>query len=569
MVAEEHDCRRLIHLGEVADQLLHGVVAVPHERQVLVNRRILVLLLAGEVDALVEVTVAVPVVAAVVLHRYVEHEQRRVFPLVLVQLENLLVACAVADKIAHTTGVSGKIVLIILRFKAEEAVDVCAVPRGGQIGVNRRRLVAERIQTRGQIGHFALDEHLIRRAVVRQERHRIAGEELQLGVGGAAAEGRNSQLTADGVLLTLHQLVHIRHGVLVGLKRTDRAEIREGFVHDHDQIGRFRALFAGEFALCGRKRVRAVALRLLDKRAGRAAQEVENLAVLAAGLPEGQSGADRLDAGVGDERQHEHARQRKQSAEVPALVHLEAALHQAHAHAEQHSRRRGAEHGKLHRCRVALGNVSCRADGGNVAQHDRRAAEQHNVVVDHAVDHRNCHAEAYADTHVAADQIRRGVNRHIADPALKKRLLERDDAALDHVFHQDQADSRRRQEQQHVMHEQNRRVQPRVIFRKRVVAAPRTQHQRHECACGQPVRDGRLIHQRALAQQGMEQQEKRNEQQYIYTDFVRISSGFVLNLVFNAQKSCSFRRNGKAAVVLPQRLLKSLEFMPQAFLLRG
>ena len=118
------------------------------------------------------------------------------------------------------------------------------------------------------------------------------------------------------------------------------------------------------------------------------------------------------------------------------------------------------------------------------------------------------------------------------------------------------------------MHKQNRRVQPRVIFRKRVVAAPRTQHQRHECACGQPVRDGRLIHQRALAQQGMEQQEKRNEQQYIYTDSVRISSGFVLNLVFNAQKSCSFRRNGKAAVVFPQRLLKSLEFMPQAFLLR-
>ena len=250
-------------------------------------------------------------------------------------------------------------------------------------------------------------------------------------------------------------------------------------------------------------------------------------------------------------------------------MYLEAALHQAHAHAEQHSRRRGAEHGKLHRCGVALGNVGCRADGGNVAQHDRRAAEQHNVVVDHAVDHRNCHAEAYADTHVAADQIRRGVNRHIADPALKKRLLERDDAALDHVFHQDQADSRRRQEQQYVMHKQNRRVQPRVIFRKRVVAAPRTQHQRHECACGQPVRDGRLIHQRALAQQGMEQQEKRNEQQYIYTDSVRISSGFVLNLVFNAQKSCSFRRNGKAAVVFPQRLLKSLEFMPRAFLLRG
>lgn len=67
----------------------------------------------------------------------------------------------------------------------------------------------------------------------------------------------------------------------------------------------------------------------------------------------------------------------------------------------------------------------------------------------------------------------------------------------------------------------------------------------------------------------MEQQEKRNEQQYIYTDSVRISSGFVLNLMFNAQKSCSFRRNGKAAVVFLQRLLKSLEFMPRAFLLRG
>ena len=35
------------------------------------------------------------------------------------------------------------------------------------------------------------------------------------------------------------------------------------------------------------------------------------------------------------------------------------------------------------------------------------------------------------------------------------------------------------------------------------------------------------------------------------------------------QKHLCFGFNGKAAVVFPQRLLKSLEFMPQAFLLRG
>ena len=567
MVAEEHDGGRLVHLGEVVDEFLHGIVAVPHERQVLVNRRVLVLLLAGEVDALVEVAVAVPVVAAVVLHRHVEHKQGSVLVLVLVQLENLLVACAVADIIAHAASIRRKIVLIILLVKAEEAVDVGAVPRGGQVRVNSRRLVAERIQTRGQIGHFALDEHLICRAVVRQERHRIASEELQLGVGGAAAEGRNGQLAADRVLLTLHQLVQVRHRVLIGLEVADRAEIREGFVHDNDQIGRFRALFAAEFALCGREGIRAVTVRLLDKRAGRASQEVENLAVLAAGLPESQSGADRLDARIGDDGQHKHARQRKQSAEVPALVYLEAALHQAHTQTEQHSRSDRTEHGKLHRRRISFGYVGCCADGGNVAQHDRRAAEQHDVVVDQAVNHRNGHAEAHADTHVAADQIGNSVNRHIAHPSLEKRLLERDNAAFYHVFDQNQADSRRRQEQQHVMHEQDRRVQPRVLFRERVVSAPRTQHQRHECACRQPVLDGRLEHQRAFAEQRMEQQEKRNEQQHICADSVRISSGFALNLAFNAQISCSFRRNGKAAVVFPQRLSVT-EFMPQESPLR-
>ena len=71
------------------------------------------------------------------------------------------------------------------------------------------------------------------------------------------------------------------------------------------RLGVFVPLFAGKFALCGRKRVRAVALRLLDKRAGRAAQEVENLACTGGWTARKPVRCRPSDAGVGDERQHE------------------------------------------------------------------------------------------------------------------------------------------------------------------------------------------------------------------------------------------------------------------------
>ena len=410
--------------------------------------------------------------------------------------------------------------------------------------MDRGGMVAEGIQTGGQIGGAALDIHLIRRAVVRQKCHRITGEELQLGVGGAAAEGGYGQAAADGVLLPLQQLAEVGDGVLVGLHRTDHAEIRKGFVHDHDQIGCPGAFLTGVFVCERSQLVCAVPLGLLDERVGRAAQEIEDLTVLTAGLPEGQSGADALDAGIGDDAEDEHARQREQAAEVPACMQLPAALHQAYAQAEQHRRGSRTQHGKLDRGRVALRYVGCRADGGNIAQHNRCAAEQHNIMVDHAVQQGDRHADAQADPHAAEQQQQDGVNRHIADPALKEGLLERDHAALDHVFDQNQADSRRGQKQQQIVQHQHGRGG----------LGPRAQQQWHEGARQQPVVDHRLIVQRALAQQGIEQHRECNGQQNVTGDFVWISLIIFGFFTFEGQKRVSFRATGKSRCGMPQRL---------------
>ena len=215
--------------------------------------------------------------------------------------------------------------------------------------MHRDRLVVLRLQTADKARHGALDVHLIRRAAERQERHRVAGQELELGVRRAAAEGRNEQIARHGVLRALLKAVHERHIVLVGLEIAHHAEVGERLVHDNDDVGRVRALLA----LVGRgervKRVRTVPLGCADDGLAGAAQEVVELAVRAARRPEIDARARDAEAVVnGIRRECDHDK-RAAAPHIPPVEQLPAALHQADEHAVQHRRAHAAQHGQLDR----------------------------------------------------------------------------------------------------------------------------------------------------------------------------------------------------------------------------
>ena len=162
MVAEENDRGILGNVCKIADKLLHRLVRAAHERQVGVDLLIPARVLAGQADLLLKGRISLALIAAMVLHGDVEQEERLSLRLVLVQLDDLLIACAVAHAAADALDIAREAVLVALLVEAERLIDLRAVPRGRQIRVHRDRLVILRLQSADKARHLALDVHLIR-----------------------------------------------------------------------------------------------------------------------------------------------------------------------------------------------------------------------------------------------------------------------------------------------------------------------------------------------------------------------------------------------------------------------
>ena len=99
MVAEHDDHRRLVHLPEVGDQIFNGLIRQLQQRKILI-RLAAVVALAGHVAF--EILVGI---AAVILHGDVEQKQRFPFLLLLVEPDDLLIICLVADHVPVALGV--------------------------------------------------------------------------------------------------------------------------------------------------------------------------------------------------------------------------------------------------------------------------------------------------------------------------------------------------------------------------------------------------------------------------------------------------------------------------------
>ena len=262
-------------------------------------------------------------------------------------------------------------------------------------------------------------------------------------------------------------------------------------------------------ALVGRgervKRVRTVPLGCADDGLACAAQEVVELAVRAARRPEIDARARDAEAVVHDIRRQCDHDKRAAAPHIPAVEQLPAALHQADEHAVQHRRAHAAQYGQFDRCGVALRDVRRRADGEHIAQHDRRAAEQHDVVVDEAVQQADRHADTDREPAACGDEVGGGIQADIAQPPLPERLLESHAAALDHVLDRNHAHRRCAAEQQQVMQQCERHGR----------LLPRTQHERQKRRQRKQLRGLVEEGQRAFVQDGPENRREAQRQQHV------------------------------------------------------
>ena len=119
--------------------------------------------------------------------------------------------------------------------KAEALVGDGPVPAGGQIGVESGRLIALAPSQGCQGGHALLHIQLIGHRVRRLEESGEAGEVLKLHTGRAAAGDRGVHPALDGVL---GHGVAEGSGVLLQLQPLKNGQVREGLVHDGDDVHR-------------------------------------------------------------------------------------------------------------------------------------------------------------------------------------------------------------------------------------------------------------------------------------------------------------------------------------------
>ena len=295
MVAEQEDHGGLLHLGEVVDQILEGLVALVHQGEVLVHRLEAVFQLPGEPHLLGQVRPR-HLIGRVVLHGHVEEEQGLPLLLLLVPADQVLIVAPVGDVAGarvppHVRPIL-EIALEIDLIEAVVGVHRGPVPAGGAVGVGGDGGIPQGLHLAHQGGVAGGDVHLVGHRAGGEEGGGVAGEELVLRVGGGAAEHGGVGVALDGVL---GEGAEKGHGVHVGLHPGEDGEIGEGLVHDHDHVhrpdapvrrGRRIGGVAGALPGQGRQRLLGVAVRLLHLHVFQAHGEVEHQAV-APGRPHG------------------------------------------------------------------------------------------------------------------------------------------------------------------------------------------------------------------------------------------------------------------------------------------
>ena len=175
-------------------------------------------------------------IAAVVLDGDVEQEQRLPFLLVLKLPDNLFKVGLVAD-VAVLEGLGHiHVVAALVGVEAQPGVGPVSLPRGPLPGVEGQGGIALRLQNGGQGGGGPQHILLVGDAARGQEGHGVAGEELELGVAGAAAKRGNVEHAA---LQSVGQVLEELRALIVRMQVLVDGEIREGLVHDGDDRGLF------------------------------------------------------------------------------------------------------------------------------------------------------------------------------------------------------------------------------------------------------------------------------------------------------------------------------------------
>ena len=149
--------------------------------------------------------------------------------------------------------------------------------------------VAQGLHLGPQVGGAVGDIEMEGDRALRQEGHGVSGEEFVLRVGGGAPKDGGIGGAPDGVL---RQAVEEGHGVFVGLQAEDLREVREGLVHDDDEVDGLRPVNLRRGAPLlrlqgdGAQGLLGVVLRGLHPAVAQADRKVEDKAV-APGGPQG------------------------------------------------------------------------------------------------------------------------------------------------------------------------------------------------------------------------------------------------------------------------------------------
>ena len=198
MVAEEDDLHRLFHALEILDQVLHRLVGLMAQGQILVRIRIKP---PAEDDILVEVEVLLAV-SAVILHGDAHDEQRFILVLLLEALDHLVKEFLIRHVFAEQLGlveISG--IQEMHLIKPERRIDGAPPPAGRIIRMHGHGRVAEIAQVRYHRGRLLGDVLLVDHRALRQERHCVAGHVLPLGVGRLGAVDRSLRKSPGRILL--------------------------------------------------------------------------------------------------------------------------------------------------------------------------------------------------------------------------------------------------------------------------------------------------------------------------------------------------------------------------------
>ena len=394
VVAEEEDQGGLLHLGEVAEQVFEGLIALVHQGQILVDRVEAALQRPGEPHLPGQVRPR-HLVGGVVLHGHVEEKQRLPRLLLLIPADQVLVVALVGDIAGffvppHVLPVL-EVPLKVYLVKAEIPVNRGTAPAGGAVGVGGHGAVTQGGHLPHQGGIAVGDIHLVGHRACGQEGGGVAGEELVLRVGGGAAEHGGVGVALNGVL---RQGAEEGHGVRIALHAGQHRKVGEGLVHDDNDVHRANhavlpgrrhgGRVAGSAPGEGREGLLRVGLRLLHPHVLQAHREVKEQAV-APGRPHGglnapalhKPGAEKhaqIDRGGPGRRDKEPPR------EGPFLLVRQEGQGQQH-------RREHADGEPLHGVGpvvVVARHVGGGAEGEEVAGKEGASPEGDQIVVGHA-----------------------------------------------------------------------------------------------------------------------------------------------------------------------------------------